>query len=56
MSIIPDIETLKKVVKINASIPFEAIYPYINDALEIYIEPQVGNAIVEIADSTDDKN
>lgn len=55
MSIIPDIETLKKVVKINASIPFEAIYPYINDALEIYIEPQVGNAIVEIADSTDDK-
>lgn len=55
MSIIPNIETLKQVVKINASIPYEAISPYINDALEIYIEPQVGNVIVEMAESPDEK-
>lgn len=39
---IPDIETLKTVVKINASLPYEAIAPYIDDALEIYVEPHIG--------------
>ncbi|WP_291528596.1 DUF6712 family protein [Bacteroides sp. UBA939] len=48
-AIIPDAETLKTVVKINAAIPYESLLPYINDALDIYIEPQVGNVIVEIA-------
>lgn len=46
-TIIPDIDTLKKVVKINASIPEEAISPYIDDALEIYIEPHVGPSIIK---------
>lgn len=55
MSIIPDIETLKKVVKINAAIPFESISPYINDAVDIYIEPQVGNVIVETAEAGTDE-
>lgn len=45
-TIIPDIETLKKVVKINASIPEEAISPYIDDAIDIYIEPQVGQPLI----------
>lgn len=36
--LIPDIETFKKVVKINASLPYESIEPYIEDALDIYIE------------------
>lgn len=52
-TIIPDIETLKEVVKINAAIPYESVSPYISDALDIYIEPQVGNIIINIADSDD---
>ena len=32
-ALIPDIETLKKVVKINSSLPYESIEPYIEDAL-----------------------
>lgn len=54
-NIIPDIDALKKVVKINASMPWESIEPYIADALDIYIEPQTGNVIVELADSQEDK-
>lgn len=53
-AIIPDIATLKTVVKINAAIPYESVSPYINDALDIYIEPQVGNVIVDIAGTGDD--
>lgn len=45
-TIIPDIDTLKKVVKLNASIPPEAISPYIDDAIDIYIEPQVGQRLI----------
>lgn len=55
MNIISDISTLKKVVKINAAIPYESIVPYINDAVDIYIEPQVGNVIIEIADTGNDE-
>lgn len=55
MNIISDISTLKKVVKINAAIPYESIAPYINDAVDIYIEPQVGNVIIEIADTGNDE-
>lgn len=55
MNIISDIGTLKKVVKINATIPYESIAPYINDAVDIYIEPQVGNVIIEIADTGSDE-
>lgn len=46
-TIIPDIDTLKTVVKINAAIPYESVSPYINDALDIYIEPQVGNLCIK---------
>lgn len=45
-TIIPDIDTLKKVVKLNASIPPETISPYIDDAIDIYIEPQVGQRLI----------
>ena len=54
-AIIPDIGTLKQVVKINASIPWESIEPFINDALDIYLEPQVGNVLVEIAEEGTDE-
>lgn len=56
MNLIKDIETLKQVVKINAAIPFESVSPYLNDAVDIYIEPQVGPAIVSLADSREDQN
>ena len=48
-TIIPDIETLRSVVKINSSIPYQSIEPFLADALDIYIEPQVGNVIVSLA-------
>lgn len=54
-SIIPDIDTLKRVVKINASIPPEAISPYIDDALDIYLEPQVGHELILKALTNTDK-
>ena len=53
-TIIPDIDILKTVVKINAAIPYESVSPYINDALDIYIEPQVGNVIIDIASTGED--
>lgn len=56
MNLIKDIETLKQVVKINAAIPFESVSPYLNDAVDIYIEPQVGTVVVSLADSQDDQN
>lgn len=56
MNLIKDIETLKQVVKINAAIPFESVSPYLNDAVDIYIEPQVGTVVVSLADSRDDQN
>lgn len=54
-TIIPDIDTLKQVVKINASIPWESIEPFINDARDIYLEPQVGNVLVELAEEGSDQ-
>jgi hypothetical protein len=54
MNIIPDIATLKTVVKINASIPYDAVLPFINDALDIYIEPQVGAQIIALASDGND--
>ena len=47
--LIPDIETFKKVVKINASLPYESIEPYIEDALDIYIEPYIGKSVIKKA-------
>lgn len=46
-ALIPDIETLKKVVKINSSLPYESIEPYIEDALDIYVKPYVGQSVIQ---------
>ena len=46
-TIIPDIETLKTVVKINAAIPYESIECFMEDAQEIYILSQIGNKTFE---------
>lgn len=48
-AIIPNIDALKTVVKINASIPPEAIEPFIDDAIDIYLEPQIGSPLVQKA-------
>ena len=47
--LIPDIETFKKVVKINASLPYESIEPNIEDALDIYIYPYIGKSLIKKA-------
>lgn len=44
------IDELKRYVKINASIPYEAISPYIHDAMDIYIVPHIGEALASKAD------
>lgn len=54
-AIIPDIDTLKTVVKINASLPEGAIDPFIDDAIDIYLEPQIGFKLVELALTGTDK-
>jgi len=46
MKIIPDIETLKEVVKVNASFPFESISIYIDDARDNYIRPFLGDELL----------
>lgn len=48
-ALIPDIDTLKKVVKINSSLPYESIEPYIEDALDIYIKPYIGKSTINKA-------
>lgn len=55
-TIIPTIDVLKTVVKISASIPEESISPYIDDAIDIYIEPQVGAKIIRKALTGTDNN
>lgn len=53
MAIIESIADLKKVVKINASMPFESIEPYINDAADIYLLPYVGEQVMAAAEGDD---
>ena len=48
-ALIPDIETLKKVVKMNSSLPYESIEPYIEDALDIYVKPYIGQSVIDKA-------
>lgn len=55
MEFIYTIEDLKKVVKINATIPFESVQPFLNDALDIYISPQVGEATLTKAHTDNDQ-
>lgn len=49
-NIIQDIDTLKTTVKINAAIPWEALEPFIDDAIHIYLVPQVGQALIDRAE------
>lgn len=56
MMLITDIEQLKATVKLNANIPFESVAPYIADATDIYLEPNVGAAILSKADTDDALN
>ena len=51
--LITDIDQLRETVKMNAAIPFESIVPFIADATDIYLEPNVGAAILEKAGEDD---
>lgn len=42
-----NIEELRKVVKVNASMPWESIAPYINDATDIYLSRYLGRSFAE---------
>ncbi len=53
-NLLPTIDDLKRYVKINASIPYEAIEPYIHDAMDIYIVPHIGQALADKANSDTD--
>ena len=44
--LITNIEQLRETVKMNAAIPFESIAPFIADATDIYLEPNVGISIL----------
>lgn len=52
--IINNIEELKTVVKISASMPWESIAPFVADAADIYIEPHTGSAILALAEGGTD--
>lgn len=49
--IISDITGLKKTVKVNASIPFDAVEPFLNSARDIYLERYLGFELVEVLES-----
>lgn len=51
--IIPDIEVLRTVVKINASLPWESITPYLNDARDIYLSRYLGEELIERIETGD---
>lgn len=51
--LITDIEQLRETVKMNAVVPFESIAPFIADATDIYLEPNVGISILEKAETDD---
>lgn len=46
MSIIQNIEQLKKLVKINSSIPFSSVSPFLNTAQEIYLVRYLGRELL----------
>lgn len=50
-SIISTIEMLKKTVKINASIPFDAVEPFLTTARDIYLERYLGIDLIEVLES-----
>ena len=49
--IISSVEELKKTVKINASIPFEAVEPFLITARDIYLERYLGVELIEVLES-----
>lgn len=51
--LITDIEQLRETVKMNAVVPFESVRPFIQDATDIYIEPNIGEATLAKADTDD---
>lgn len=51
--LITDIEQLRETVKMNAVVPFESVRPFILDATDIYIEPNIGTATLEKAEVDD---
>lgn len=54
MTFIKDIDELKQVVKINATIPWESLQPFLNDALDIYIAPQIGEStLIKVLEQND---
>ena len=53
-NIIPDIRRMKEVVRIANNTPFEAIEPFINDAADIYLIPNIGAGIYELAEQGTD--
>lgn len=42
-----NIDELRKVVKLNASMPWESIAPYVNDATDIYLSRYLGRSFAE---------
>lgn len=54
--IISDIDALQRVVKINASIEFYVLEPYLNDALDIYIVPHTGQELADLASAATDSD
>ena len=53
--LITDIEQLRETVKMNAVVPFESIAPFIADATDIYLEPNVGISILEKAETDESR-
>ena len=49
--LITDIEQLRETVKMNAVVPFESVRPFIQDATDIYIEPNIGEATLAKAEA-----
>lgn len=54
--IFTDIEDLRKVVKVNSSLPWETITPYIEDARDIFLTRYLGSEMVAIIQDSTDEN
>lgn len=48
-----NIEDLRKVVKVGASMPWSSIEPYINDAVDIYLPRHLGREVVDTITADD---
>lgn len=53
-NLLPTIDDLKRYVKINASIPYESVLPFIIDAMDIYLVPQIGQTLSDKANEGKD--